>query len=67
MNGWHPDSGEQMVEIKSNIRKYNDTQDLRRQNQVVVSKIRIGYTKLTEEYRQQNSPQYKLRIRKKLV
>jgi hypothetical protein len=44
-------SGERMVEIKSNLRKYNDTQNLRRQDQVVVSRIRMGYTRLTEAYR----------------
>jgi hypothetical protein len=35
-------SGEQIVEIKPNLRKYNDTQNSR-QNQVVVSRIRMGW------------------------
>jgi hypothetical protein len=39
--------GERMLEIKPNIIKYNDTQNLRRQDQVVVSRIRMGYTRLT--------------------
>jgi hypothetical protein len=54
--------GERMVEIKPNIRKYNDTHNLRRQDQVVVSRIRMGYTRLTEAYRLDNSPQLQWQI-----
>jgi hypothetical protein len=50
-------SGERMVEIKPNLRQYKDTQNLHRQDQVVVSRIRMGYTRLTEAYRVHNSPQ----------
>jgi hypothetical protein len=46
-----------MVEIKPNIRKYNGSKNLPRQDQVVVSRIRMGYTRQTEAYRLDNSPQ----------
>jgi hypothetical protein len=51
-----------MVEIEPNLRKYNDTQNLRRQDLVVVSRIRMGYTRLTEAYRLDNSPQPQFQI-----
>jgi hypothetical protein len=44
-------SGERMVEIKPNLRKYNDTHNLRRQDQMMVSRSRMGFTRLTEAYR----------------
>jgi hypothetical protein len=47
-----------MEEIKPNLGKYNDTsQNLHRQDEVVFSRIRIGYTRLKEAYRLDNSPQ----------
>jgi hypothetical protein len=45
-----------MVEIKPNLRKNNDTQNPRQQNQAVVSRIIMGYTRLTKAYRLDNSP-----------
>jgi hypothetical protein len=35
-------SAERMIEIKPNRRKFNDTQNLHRQDQVVLSRIRMG-------------------------
>jgi hypothetical protein len=40
-----------MVQIKPNMKKYNCTQNLSRHDQVVVSRLRIGYTRITQAYR----------------
>jgi hypothetical protein len=46
-----------MVPIKPNMKKYNCSQNLLRHNQVVVSRLRMGYTRITQAYRLDNSPQ----------
>jgi hypothetical protein len=50
------------VKNKPNLRKYNDTQNLQQQDQVVVSRIRMSYMRLTEVYRLDNSPQPQCQI-----
>jgi hypothetical protein len=46
-----------MVQIKPNMKKYNGTQNLSRHDQVVVSRLRMGYTRITQAYKLDNSPQ----------
>jgi hypothetical protein len=46
-----------MVQIDHIMKKYNCTQNLSRHDQVVVSRLRMGYTRITQAYRLDNSPQ----------
>jgi hypothetical protein len=47
-----------MVQVKPNMKiKYKDTQNLPRHDQVVVSRLRMGYTRITQAYRLDNRPQ----------
>jgi hypothetical protein len=46
-----------MVQIKRNMKKYNGTQNLSRHDQVVVSRLKMGYTRITKAYRLDNNPQ----------
>jgi hypothetical protein len=46
-----------MVQIKPNKKKYNCTQNLSRHDQVVVSRLRMVFTRITQEYRLDNSNQ----------
>jgi hypothetical protein len=46
-----------MVQIKLNMKKYNGTQNLSRNDQVVVLRLRMGYTRITQAYRLDNRPQ----------
>jgi hypothetical protein len=39
------------------MKKYNCTQNLSRHGQVVVSRLRMDYTRITQAYRLDNSPQ----------
>jgi hypothetical protein len=43
-----------MVQIKPNMKKYKGTRNLSRHDQVVVSRLRMGYTRITQAYRLDN-------------
>jgi hypothetical protein len=49
-------SGNLMTTVKPNIRRYSSTEDLPRRLQVVVLRLRMGYTNITHAHRLSDDP-----------